>query len=312
MRVPTGSPTRRLAALAAALAMVAASLLLGTGSASGGSIKGSLRIVSVTDSATGLAGAVKDRPFTVVVEVLDTAGVPLVLTKALPVSLSASGPGSLSGTVSGSIPKNASRGTISGVLYSAFGNGIILTASDGGSYTSGQATIAVAATAVKTTGNPHVALNVTDPACAAPSPSSPVCGYLLLPNGANGTVLMSVGSCSGIVDCFADAPSIAGLVSASMSLKDANGLPLYSKTAPASFVIGCDKTQCGGVGVPHVPFLVDLNDTGNFITAPDCPSRGTLGPDQDVCQDQVQGRRDNAGDLYTTLLFDIDIRASHP
>jgi len=312
MHVPAGSPARRLAALAAALAMVAASLLLGTGSASGGQIKGSLRIISVTDNATGLAGAVKDRPFSVVVEVVDTAGVPVVLTKALLVNLSASGAGTLSGSVSGSIPKNASQGTISGVLYSAFGNGITLTASDGSAYTSGQATIAVAATAVKATGNPHVALNVTDPACAAPSPSSPVCGFLELPNGANGTILMSVGSCAGIVACLADAPASAGLISASLSLKDENGLPLYTKTAPAVFVVGCDKTVCGGVGVPHVPLLVDLLDTGDFITAPDCPSKGILGPDQSVCQDTTEGHRDNAGDLYTVLLFDIDIRASHP
>ena len=76
-----------------------------------------------------------------------------------------------------------------------------------------------------------------------------MCGYLSLPNGANGTVLLSVGSCAGIVFCFARRGS-AGPGHRVGVLKDAGGAPLYTKEAPATFVIGCDKSLCSNGGVP--------------------------------------------------------------
>ena len=312
-RPPTRSSRLLLVALTAALMALASLTALSPAS---GADKGRLVVLSVNDTATGLAGAVQDRPFTVVVEARDSAGAPLSVTRDTTVTLVAvSGPGRLSGTVTGTIRKNTSRGTISGATYSTFANGIVLEArSTGGvSLTAGRTTANVARTAFKASATPRTALDVTDPGCAAPSTAVPVCGYLRLPNGGNGSVLLSVGSCAGILACFLGSRTPPpGLVTAAVSLKDDNGAKLYSKTSPATFVIGCDKTLCSNGGVPKFTMLIDVTDTGAFVTADPCPSKGVLGANQTVCLDGVQSKRDGAGDLYSVVLFDHDIRGSYP
>ena len=55
-----------------------------------------------------------------------------------------------------------------------------------------------------------------------------------------------------------------------------------------------------------------MTDTGAFAVAPPCPSKGVLGTDQTFCLDTVQSKRDGAGDLYSVILFDHDIRGSYP
>jgi hypothetical protein len=37
-----------------------------------------------------------------------------------------------------------------------------------------------------------------------------------------------------------------------------------------------------------------------------------LGTGQTACRDTVQSTRDNAGDLYSVILFTYDIRGSYP
>ncbi|KQZ67581.1 MULTISPECIES: hypothetical protein [unclassified Nocardioides] len=300
----------------AVFALVVAATLTGvvSQSAVGGQSKGSLVVVAVNDAGTGLAGAVKGRPFSVVVEARDPQGVPLPVTKATTVVLSEqSGPGALSGRPSGVIPRGGSRTTIT-ATYSAFGNGVVLdvAVSSGVDLDPGGATIDVAATAVRAGGTPGAPTTVTDPGCAVPTATAPVCGYLQLPNGANGQILMSVGACTGILACITDPTNQAGLVTAAVDLKDGSGAPLYTKVAPASFVIGCDKSLCGKGGVGQFPLLVDVTNQGAFAQAPQCPAKGRLGDDQTVCLDAVQSNRDGAGDLFSVLLFDFDIRASHP
>ncbi len=302
-----------LSVLAASL--LALATLVGLPPAVGGAVKGSLVVLSVEDTSTGLGGAVQGRPFSVVVEARDDDGVPVTVTRDTTVTLVAiSGPGSLGGTVTGKILKNGSRVTISGATYSTFANGVVLEArsSGGVALSAGRTTVNVSRTAVRATATPRQAIDVTDPACAAPSAAVPVCGYLSLPNGANGTVLLSVGSCAGIVSCFAQAQAPPGLVTASVSLKDAGGAPLYTKEAPATFVIGCDKSLCSNGGVPKFDVLIDVTDTGAFAVAPRCPSKGVLGATQTACVDTVQSKRNGAGDLYSVVLFDYDIRGSYP
>lgn len=280
--------------------------------ATGGPVKGSLAVVSVNDTGTGLEGAVLGRPFSVVVEALDDAGAPLEVSKATTITLSeVSGDGDLSGNLTGVIPKNGSQATIIGALYSAFDNGVVLrvTATSGLVLSPGEVTVDIASTATRAVGSPRVALDVTDPACAAPTEASPVCGFLRLPNGANGTILMSVGSCEGVVDCLTDG---AGLVTADALLKDESGAPLYTKTAPATFVVACDKSLCGNGGVPNFDVLFDVTNQNDLTIAPDCPAKGTIGEDQEFCLDTVQSRRDGAGDLYSHILFEHDARASYP
>lgn len=319
--MPTSRNTRpfhpvRLARVAAlAVACLVAITGVVASSASAGAVKGSLAVISVNDVGTGLAGAVTGRPMSVVVEARDVSGVPMAVSKDTGVRLSSTGgPGTLSGTVTGTIAKNTSRTTITGALYSAFANGVSLTATTTSGTTLSPATVSIniAHSAVKVPTNPHQALNVTDPGCPGPTPDLPVCGFLLLDNGGNGDVLMSVGSCDQILSCRTSRGTTAELVTASVDLKDANGNPLYTHADPATLVLACDKSLCGNGGAGKFPVTVDLTDTGAFTTLPYCPAKGVLGADQDACVDPVQSTKDNAGDVYTYVLFVHDIRGSYP
>ena len=303
----------RVGALAATLALAMVGAFAGPASA--WCAQGALAIISVNDTDTGLAGGVVDRPMTVVVEAQDNHGNPMAVPSATAIALSASnGPGTLSGVVTGTIAKHTSRATISGVLYSAVANRVTLTGTvtSGGDLDAGSTTFNVAHTAVKIQSAPHQSLDVTDPGCTAPTRDRPVCGFLLLDNGGNGAVLMSVGSCDQILNCRTSGGTTAELVTASVNLKDASGAPLYTHTSPATLVLACDKSLCGNGGVGKFPVTVDLTDTGAFTTLGYCPAKGVLGADQDACVDRVQSHKGNAGDVYTYILFVHDIRGSYP
>ena len=278
-------------------------------------VKGSLVVLSVNDAGTGLPGAVAGRPFTVVVQALDPLGAPLAVTPDTVVRLTVeSGAGTLGGTTTGTIPKKRSQGSITGATYAPFGNNVVLGVSvvTGTSLSPTTVTVNVASTAVKATASPGRSLDVTDPGCASPTPALPVCGYLKLPNGGNGTVLMSVGSCDSILSCRTDGSTSAQLVTAEVSLKGANGQPLYTSTSPAVFILGCDKVLCGNGGVAQFPVTIDVTNTGAFQVLENCPAKGVVGPLQTACLDAVQSKRDNAGDLYNVVLFVHDIRGSYP
>ena len=118
---------RCLAALSAAV--LAAAWAVGVSiPADAAPAKGSLDIVSITDTAaSGLGAPVQNRPFDVVVRVLDTAGQPTTLNQATTIVLAeVSGPGVLGGTTTAVIPRNGSGATISGATYSQFANGVVL------------------------------------------------------------------------------------------------------------------------------------------------------------------------------------------
>lgn len=307
----------RLARLAAVAVMaVALPAAVAAAPATSASVKGSLVVLSVTDSGSGLAGVVAGRPFDVAVQALDTSGVPLAVSTDTRVRLSlASGGGTLSGVLDAVIAKKTSTTTISGAIYSAVANGVSFTVTQltGTSLSPGTVSgIVSARSATRAEATPNQALSVTDPGCAAPTADSPVCGYLVLPNGGNGTVLMSVGSCDSILSCRTVGGATAELVTAAVDLKDGAGSPLYTRAAPATFILACDKALCGNTGVGQVPVTVDLTNTGAFTSVPDCPAKGELGATQDVCLDTVQSKRDNAGDLYSYILFVHDIRGSYP
>ena len=298
-----------------ALLWAAALLVVSPSASLAGSVKGSLAVISVADQGTGFVGAVDGRPFSVLVEARDPVGLPLVLTQDTKVRLSlVTGSGSLGGVLEGTIAKRTSQGTVSGATYTPLGNGITLgvAAVSGTALTGTTTTINVAASAVRAQATPHSSLNVTDPGCPAPTTTSPVCGFLQLPNGGNGTVLMSVGSCDTILTCRTESGTTARLVTAEVSLKDAAGDPLYTPSAPATFVLACDKSLCGQGGVAKFPVTIDVTNTGSFTEVPDCPSKGVLGAGQPACRDAVQSTRDNAGDLYSVILFTYDIRGSYP
>ena len=309
------SRLRQLSVLSVVALIWASVLLVMSPGAFAGPVKGSVAVISVADEGTGLVGAVAGRPFTVVVEARDPLGAPLVPSQNTRVRLRVvTGSGTLSGVIEGTIPKTSSRGTISGAVYGPFANNVTLGVDvvSGAALTGTTTTINVAATAVRAQAAPRSSLNVTDPGCPAPTPTSPVCGFLRLPNGGNGAVLMSVGSCDTILSCRTKAGTTARLVTAEVSLKDASGAPLYTATAPATFVLACDKVLCGQGGVASFPVAIDVTNTGSLTQVPDCPSKGVLGAGQTACRDAVQSTRDNAGDLYSVILFTYDIRGSYP
>jgi hypothetical protein len=278
---------------------------------------GQLVIESVTDRATGVPGAVQGEPFDVVVTVRDSHDNPRPVTRKTTVKLvEVVGDGELGGRRTAVIPAGSATTTISGATYSLAQNGVQLRvkAVYGERLApSDPFTIDVVVSAVSALATPGVPLNLTDPDCLAPTPDIATCGFLKLGNGATGLVTMSIGLCEGIegADCR-DADGVEGLlVTALADLKDA-GEPLYTKDRPAQLVVACDKTLCGHGGVTSFPVLVDLFNTGDFELAPECPKKGTLGADQQVCWDTRSSHRDRAGDLHSVILFAIDIRASHP
>ena len=88
---------------------------------------------------------------------------------------------------------------------------------------------------------------------------------------------------------------------------------LYSKTSPATLILACDKAFCRDTanGVPHLRVVYTLDNDGALnIFANPCPSKGTLGSEP-VCVDNTQSKR-QSGDLYSYVLFDYDLRLSHP
>jgi hypothetical protein len=275
--------------------------------------KGFLEIVSITDTGSGLAAPVQDRPFDVVVHVVDAAGEPKTVSKATTIVLKeVSGPGELGGNTRAVIPRHASGATISGATYSAFANGVVLRvkAVHGASLAPADITVDVALTAVGRTATPGVPFFLFDPACTTPTPAVPTCGYLVLSNGARGHVTLSLGSCEGIGDCRTTGSKEALVAMAVADLKDRHGDPLYGKRKPATLVVACDKVLCGGTGT-KLPLLVDLTNTGPLKEAPPCPRKGELGRHQQACVDFAQSFRKH-GDLYSFLLFVHDVRASHP
>jgi hypothetical protein len=274
--------------------------------ASAAAVKGSLDIVSVTDAASALGGPVQNRPFNVVVRVLDSAGQSTTVNQATTIALEeVSGPGVLDGTTTAVIPRYGSGATISGVTYSQFANGVVLRvrATSGVQLATDQVTVEVALTAVGANASPGKSLTVTDSSCVAPTAEVPNCGQLLLPKGASGHITLSVGSCDGL-GC---STTEALVVTAIADLND-----LYSNASPATLILACDKDLCRTTanGVPKVTVKYTFENTGSLIKeSQPCPAKGVVGAGQDACVDYIQSSRKD-GDLYLYFLFTHDLRIS--
>jgi hypothetical protein len=311
---PKPSLFRRYVAIIGAAVLAAAWAVGISTPASAAPVKGSLDIVSITDTASGLGGPVQGRPFDVVVRVLDAAGQPTPVSQATTIILEeGSGPGDLDGTTTAVIPRNGSGATISGATYSQFANGVVLrvSARSGVNLSPDEVTLDVALTAVGANASPGKSLDLRDPNCT-PTAAVPNCGQLLLPKGASGHVTLSVGSCDGLGPCRTAGDIEALVVTAIANLKDSAGNPLYSRTSPATVVLGCDKDLCRELanGVPKIDVLYTLDNTGPLDkVAPPCPAKGVLGEGQEACVDYVQSTR-KQGDLYLFLLFAADLRCS--
>ncbi len=283
-----------------------------------------LEITSVIDDATGevfdpIANdlvdiVVEGELFTVTVRTLDAFGNEAPVTAATTLTLAQTGgpTGVLSGTVTGSIAAGESTGSIAGAAYSPYGNGVVLAVSAPGSALTGDTiTLDVQLLGYAKTLSPGVGDSVVNPACADATPQQPICGSLLLPNGALGRVLLAQGKCAGVTNCLGS-PDAALLVNGKANLQREDGSKLYTKNNPATLVLRCDKTLCGGGGVTSFKPWIDLDgDNAPFADAPPCPAKGKVGANQTFCYDTRQSTRDNAGDLIGYVLFVEDIRGSY-
>jgi hypothetical protein len=268
-----------------------------------------LTIDSVADEAGNVL--TKGAPFDVTVTARDQYGNPSPYTGT--VSLATSGGtgnalGTLAGTTTANFSSQASA-VIQGADYTGYGNSITLDASAAG-LTDGTTSIDVQLVSTSAPGTPHQNLTLSPTGCTDATPTVPVCGTLILPNGANGKVTISEGACNPFTSCLTGAQGQALLVQGIANLNDATGGALYTRKAPATLQLECDKTLCGGTGAKSFNILYQPTGGGPFQTAPACPSKGTIGPNQTFCQDYVNDHRDNAGDEIAYLLFLQDLRGS--
>jgi hypothetical protein len=308
------------ALLAAALVMLGTWLPAGaTGTHGEGGARDDvdvLRIVLITDQASGLPYPVQARPFNVVVQAVDDDGKPIKVSQPTKIKLvEVSGPGVLGGNTTAVIQAGFSSTIITGATYSQFANGVVLKVKVvyGDDFAPGKITVEVALTAVGADATPGKALTVKDSDCVTPTAMVPNCGILLLKNGADGRVTLSVGSCDGLAESVGgcrEAGGTTGLViTAIASLKDADGDPLYSRKHPAKIILACDKALCPeSEDATKVKVIFTLNNTGPLNkVAPPCKEKGELGKHQKVCVDYKNSKRRD-GDLFLPVLFKVDGR----
>ena len=328
---PKQSFIRRCLAVLSAALLAAAIVLVGTwlpagatGTHGEGGDRGdadTLRIVLITDQGSGLQYPVQGRPFNVVVQVVDDDGKPINVSEPTKIKLKeVSGPGDLGGNTTAIIQAGFSSTIITGATYSQFANGVVLKVKVvyGDNLASGKTTVEVALTAVGADAKPGTSLTLKDSDCAAPTAMVPNCGILLLKNGADGHVTLSIGSCDGLAERFDGCRKAGGtealVITAIASLKDADGDPLYSKKHPAKVILACDKALCAKTHdhhhKPKIKVIYTLNNTGPLTkVAPPCTKKGVIGKDQEACVDYKQAFRKN-GDLYLPFLFNVDGRMS--
>jgi hypothetical protein len=337
---PKQSFLRRCLAVLSAAVLAAALVIIGTWLPAGatgthdeggdGDDARALQIVLIKDHDSGLPWPVQDRKFDVVVQVVNDDGEPIEVEEPTKIKLKeVSGPGELGGNTTAVIQKDFSWAIIEGATYSQFANGVVLKVKVvyGEDLAPDKITVEVALTAVGADAKPGKPLKLKDPDCAAPTSNVPTCGILLLKNGADGHVTLSVGSCDGLVkvddrlrECREQDDVEALVVTAIASFKDSDGDPLYSKKDPAKVILACDKVLCGKSGhkwhgktghkEPKIRVIYTLNNTGPLTNvAPPCEKKGVLGKGQRVCVDYKNSERRD-GDLFLPVLFNVDMRLS--
>jgi hypothetical protein len=138
-------------------------------------------------------------------------------------------------------------------------------------------------------------------------PDQPTCATLSISGGTTNPVLISVSPCEdflgGAVECLQGRGNSEALVAQTYTDVPAGAI--------ATAILSCDKSLCGGGGVTSFIPWVDKGNTGTFTRAEPCPAKGVVGEGQGICVDFRQSTRTNAGDLFTYILFDDDLRYSH-
>jgi hypothetical protein len=152
--------------------------------------------------------------------------------------------------------------------------------------------------------------------CADATKTAPVCGVLILPQGATGgQAFLSLGSCDSTNYTGCSDVSVKG-VSPGSVVQLLAGLN-YSFDAPATLFMRCDKQLCGTGAIHNIRLNFTTSGTEDIVTdtsttLPDCPAKGQTDVQGDPCVDYVQSTRDNSGDTLLYLLFTKDARVSFP
>lgn len=310
---------RRVLALLAALTAVAALAVPTSGAlAADASAEAAANAISVTPltnieglpQAAGTPKVLIDTADVFKVEVTLAAvystrdATALVLSSANGV-LSATAPGSLLA----SVPAGQTTVTFTG-LRLAVDNAVVLTvrpvdrkvARELGSGSSLQFDV-VTDTELRTipAGPDALVVTKTPGVACQPTPEVPTCVDVLLPAGlASDNVFFSTGTCEGLGCKLTD--------TVLQVLADLG--TLYSKEQPATLVVKCDKTLCGGGSIQKNVLYASLEPTGALEVVKACAVKGIIGTAQESCVDYVQSKRDGSGDTYLYWLITKDARMS--
>ena len=248
---------------------------------------------------------VKALPFDVTVSFFDAGGAATVLPSGVSSLQLTDSLGDTLGTVD-NISSTAQSVQFAGVAIGTAANGVTVQASVAKGSSKGTTSVpsdpfdvlVTFTSAPQDTPLAQIGGANTSEGCSA-TPDSPICADLLLPSGSDTGILMSLGLCDGLGKCVgSDAQALVKLSQ-------------YSKSSPATMIVKCDKTLCGGGGINKQHLAVEPSTGGGFSTAPPCPAKNTIGADQQFCVDYVQSTRDNAGDTYLYLLLTDDVRAHY-
>jgi hypothetical protein len=86
---------------------------------------------------------------------------------------------------------------------------------------------------------------------------------------------------------------------------------LYTRSHPATVKLQCDKSLCTKGSAKDYPILFQPPGSDSFVTVPVCAKRGTIGADQEFCQDVRASSCRGRGDLVTYLLFLSDLKTTY-
>ena len=145
-----------------------------------------------------------------------------------------------------------------------------------------------------------------------PTPGNPTCVDLVLPKGVGSDIFFATGACDGGVNCGRNGIEVLQV------LAKIEGP--YQKTSPATLVVKCDKSLCGGGAIQRNVLYASLEKTGPLAPVSACAAKGVIDPDVtpddptdteiESCVDYVQSKRDGSGDTYLYWLITRDARMS--
>lgn len=272
-----------------------------------------------TPGSDGLVYVVAGQPFDVGLEFLDQDGNPAPLSTTQDVTVTVSHAGTALATAA--VGPGATTATLPDLVIATAAPDVTLTASAstrpravGG--TSPEFDVLITSDPVNTSGRTSTGGESTPEGCVA-TPAQPVCGDLYAPvAGFVAGGQLSRGLCAADLGRCTDS-----YLQAIAALNAGAG-----NTDPATLVMKCDKTLCGGGAINKKKLWVTLSSdpdsefAGN-VEAPACLAKGTVtydpfaayGPgNRPFCVDYVQSTRDNAGDTHLRLLFVVDAKVRFP